>query len=721
MTIRTNRRPSTARSAASGVLTGIGALFFFVGVLALWASDALFNADRFAGTVVRAVEREEVKAEIARVIADQAIARRPDLIAVRPLLETVVDGVVGSRPFQRILAVAARDTNRTLLTDTDNTVLLDLSDAMTLVVGGIRAFDPDLAARLPADIEAGLIKISEQNGRTEFVELVEDIEYLALILPALAIAAWVAAVFLSPERRRAVTSIGIVLAVGAVLALVAIDIGRRQVAAQFEAPDTALAVEAVYETFAASLISWIWLIAGFGVVLAAAASATFSLTDTQTRFAWLRRTVTTIPSSRRGRIVYASVVMLLGVLTLAYPSVALTTLARAAGLLALYLGGAELLRLSGLAARAPRVPDPAVRRALPVRFDALPLAGGALVLVAVLGGFVVWLNRDSFRSESVVEAAGIERCNGHEELCGRTLPEVSFAASHNSMSAAREPGWYFASHDGGIPAQLRAGIRGFLIDTHYGFEGANGVTTDLSNPQQRAQIESKLDPAMIDAANRISSRRSGVRPGTKREVFLCHGFCELGATRLDTSLGQIYDFLKENPNEVIILFFEDYVSPEDTEAAFVRSRLIDYVYAHPPGAEWPTLEEMIRNDQRVLVLSENVGDKPSPAWYHNGFALAQETPFTFKRPDDFNCLPNRGQAENPLFQINHWIEKMPPVPGDSATVNAYDFLLARARQCNEERGRLPNIVAVNFYEIGDLLRVVDTLNGVDSSEDDDGK
>jgi hypothetical protein len=287
------------------------------------------------------------------------------------------------------------------------------------------------------------------------------------------------------------------------------------------------------------------------------------------------------------------------------------------------------------------------------------------------------------------------------------------------MSAAREPGWYFASHDGGIPVQIQTGIRGFLIDTHYGFEGRNGVATDLSNPQQRAQIESALDPAMIDAANRLTSRRSGVQPGTKREVYLCHGFCELGATRLDTALGQVHDFLKENPHEVIILFFEDYVSPEDTEAAFVRSRLIDYVYTHTPDAPWPTLEEMIQRDQRVLVLSENVGDKPAPAWYHDGFSLAQETPFTFKQVADFNCLPNRGHPENPLFQINHWIEKMPPIPGDSAIVNTFDLLLARGQKCWDERGRMPNIVAVNFYEIGDLLRVVDKLNGVADENGDD--
>jgi hypothetical protein len=45
-------------------------------------------------------------------------------------------------------------------------------------------------------------------------------------------------------------------------------------------------------------------------------------------------------------------------------------------------------------------------------------------------------------------------------------------------------------------------------------------------------------------------------------------------------------------------------------------------------------------------------------------------------------------------------------------VNARALLLARAEQCRDERDRLPNLVAVNFYGLGDVFEVVDVLNGV---------
>jgi len=43
-------------------------------------------------------------------------------------------------------------------------------------------------------------------------------------------------------------------------------------------------------------------------------------------------------------------------------------------------------------------------------------------------------------------------------------------------------------------------------------------------------------------------------------------------------------------------------------------------------------------------------------------------------------------------------------------------LLARAEQCARERSHLPNIVAVDFYRTGDLLRVVKHLNRLDLPE-----
>jgi hypothetical protein len=100
-------------------------------------------------------------------------------------------------------------------------------------------------------------------------------------------------------------------------------------------------------------------------------------------------------------------------------------------------------------------------------------------------------------------------------------------------------------------------------------------------------------------------------------------------------------------------------------------------------------------------------------WYHPAFETIQETPYRFHTPEEFSCRPNRGDAAAPLFQVNHWIETTPtPRPSNAAIVNAHDFLLARARKCQEERGKLPNILAVDFAMTGDVVGVAAELNGL---------
>ncbi len=160
---------------------------------------------------------------------------------------------------------------------------------------------------------------------------------------------------------------------------------------------------------------------------------------------------------------------------------------------------------------------------------------------------------------------------------------MTFAASHNSMSAARERGWLFATHDKGIPGQLDDGVRSLLIDTHYGVQTKDGVATQLDKgSKSRAKIEDEVGPEFVNTAERLR-KRLGYRGGGKPEIFLCHAYCEVGATDFEEALTAIRDFVVENPTEVLVLSIEDDVTPEDTAKAFRASGLLDYVYKGPIG------------------------------------------------------------------------------------------------------------------------------------------
>ncbi len=93
--------------------------------------------------------------------------------------------------------------------------------------------------------------------------------------------------------------------------------------------------------------------------------------------------------------------------------------------------------------------------------------------------------------------------------------------------------------------------------------------------------------------------------------------------------------------------------------------------------------------------------------------FTQDTPYTFPTVGSFSCEPNRGNADAPLFLLNHWLANFDSLVTDARLVNDREVLLARAEQCQTDRGQIPNFVAVNFVSIGHVHDVVDALNGVE--------
>src|SRR4029079_13544423 len=189
------------------------------------------------------------------------------------------------------------------------------------------------------------------------------------------------------------------------------------------------------------------------------------------------------------------------------------------------------------------------------------------------------------------------------------------------MSAASERGWFLPNQRYGIVRQLDDGIRGLLIDTHYGIgrtgRGFGGVITDLGKENKtRKEVEKELGAETVQRAEDLVGRlRFGAEPTGESEPYLCHVLCELGATKLDVALGEIYDWMATHPDEFLVIVIEDVVSPEETAQAFQRSGLLRWAYSPQPNTVWPTLGSLIEQDKRLLVMAErDNGDGQFP-WY----------------------------------------------------------------------------------------------------------
>jgi len=344
----------------------------------------------------------------------------------------------------------------------------------------------------------------------------------------------------------------------------------------------------------------------------------------------------------------------------------------------------------------------------------VPALAGALIVAIAIGAFVGG-------GGTTVAAPGGGPCNGHDELCDKPIDELALAATHNSM-AVPLPGWFASEQDAPIADQLDDGVRGLLIDTHYGERLPGGrVRTEFverSKPQAAVEKDGVSQEA-LDAGLRIRNRLGFAGEG-ERGLYLCHTLCEIGATPLPSVLTDLRDFLVANPDEFVVVVNEDYVTPEDFTKAVLDAGLGDLVYRGPVAGEWPTVREALDRGWRVLFLAESeAGAQP---WYHPAFErIVEDTPYTFRGAKPLidpaglaaTCEPNRGPEGAPLFLVNHWVSTDPtPRPSDAAKVNAREPLLRRMRECERVRGHLPNLVAVNFYRRGDVFGVVDELNGV---------
>jgi hypothetical protein len=296
-------------------------------------------------------------------------------------------------------------------------------------------------------------------------------------------------------------------------------------------------------------------------------------------------------------------------------------------------------------------------------------------------------------------------------LCSRPLNEVMFPGTHNSFAASDQPGWYFASQTYPIARQLDAGIRAFLIDIHYGvYDPATGrVRTDLTaEGSDRNKVAQQLPASALRVADRVAG---GVGLGTlggKPKPYLCHTLCELGAEPLDHELEGIATFLRENPDQVLVVIVEDYVPPSTIKGAFSSAGLTQYVATLKLHAPLPTLGELIKSGHRLVVFAEVKGG--SPPWYMPAFSFIQDTPLGAVHPGQLSCARYRGNADSPILLLNHWIPPFPPSPTLNAQIGRAAFLRSRIMRCTRERHISGAIVAVDFYQRTAVVNVAQELN-----------
>jgi hypothetical protein len=323
---------SGARRIWSAALGALAAVALLLSVLALYANRVLFDSDQFANHVGAAVEEPAVKAEIGRRITDGIVEAQPDLVGVRPIIDGVAAGVVGTRAFNDLLRAAVRDVHRALFKQDENTVTLTVSDVGVVVSAALERFAPKVARQIRGRATAPILDGEPPAWMLELARVSADVEALAVILLVLAIVAGAGGFVLAPDWRRQISLLGVAAAVVAVVMLIGYQVARSVVVDGVSDPDARAAVEATWDVFLGGLRTTLLIAAAAGVILAAATRSVIRplRIERPVEEAWRR--LTTIPERPAARAVRGLILVLAGLLIVLNRDAAIELAALAVGL-----------------------------------------------------------------------------------------------------------------------------------------------------------------------------------------------------------------------------------------------------------------------------------------------------------------------------------------------------------------------------------------------------
>lgn len=668
----------------------------------------LAEPEPFADRAVHALQSTEVREVIAEQIAVELLERgSPDLVASRPLVLTAVEAILETDQFARVLRRSAA-TAHGVLFEGDRDVIVELEAARELLARAVEAASPELAGQIPADLSPRIAEIRGGDAATRVARAANGASVATLPLLITAVALLALAVGLAPDRRRALATAGLGLAAGAAAGLVAMTALRAQVLSHagqvgvLSEDDARAAGGAGWDAMAGGLERWLLVVALAGLFLVAGALVAEARVD---RAMALRHAAEIAAGGRLPR----AASLLRGLALAGVGALVLFEVQPVFWAAVLVVGGG--LVLLGLAeALSTSRSDGSVGPSRGSRLRRRPVAiAGAVVLLTAAGAVLVVARGGG--PPSPPDEGQITACNGLRVLCDRRLDQVVLPGTHNSMAAADRPGWFFANQVRPVPRQLGDGIRLLMIDPHYGVVDSRGrVRTELrAEGTNRNRVARQLGADAVATAERLAGRLGLVPSGGEREIFLCHTLCELGAERMSTTLDEIREFLERERSEVLVVLLESSVKPREVEEQFEQADLEPYLATLRRGHPLPTLRDMIASGRRLVVFDE--GDGGGASWHHPGFVFVQDTRIGSLLESRTSCVPGRGTPESPLLAMNHWIDRFPPPAEENGEVNDRGQLLRRVRSCRERLGRVPNLIAVDFYERGDVIGAAHDLNG----------
>ena len=304
----------------------------------------------------------------------------------------------------------------------------------------------------------------------------------------------------------------------------------------------------------------------------------------------------------------------------------------------------------------------------------------------------------SFVTPALQEAPAIKDLSRRYDQC-------CYLTAHNAYANTAN-GWIYAEQSYSLTAQLEDGVRGLMLDA--------GIT------------QCKLEHSGIGPD---IERVCGPRVQAPPDIYFIHedltrtslalvplGFDSL--RKFSVGLSEIRRWLDNNPNEVVTILLESQVDNSTLMTqALQDGGVTDIIFwadktnQGPNGSwnvgsqGWPPLQWMVTANKRLVILSQHRSgaDGLPDVW-----AYAVENDFG-NRGLAPGCNARTGSrplndTSRALFVMNYFVDWSVShaiwYPFHYSTQNDYFSIVAKVNECANFAQRLPNFLAVDFYQRG---------------------
>lgn len=334
---------------------------------------------------------------------------------------------------------------------------------------------------------------------------------------------------------------------------------------------------------------------------------------------------------------------------------------------------------------------------------------GLVLLLGAVTGIVIWRYGPWALDKATSTIASFEAaqscddcCNGSPSYCDKALDDVLFPMVRRAHSSTAN-NFMAASNSRPFEEALVAGYRALHLNT--------------------CMCENYLSSHLLERDETWGLGNSN--------LGFCNTYCVAGVRDPKAVLTNILTFLETNTREVLVIVLEmGEGSAADLRNVLIYSGLLEYAYI-PTSAEsaisWPTLGEMISMNKRLVLFGAGDGMESCPANdCSDGILAAMDYVGLSARGDLTSCAPSNTSSNNDdngdvpfsLFQMNQYEESQVPSLERALELNSYATLESRMESCEGYRG--PNLLAVEFWDEGEVLKFVKERNTATNSTDQRG-